>query len=128
MYLCLFRNFNSRHDHVLFVLSVDCRFQQCWAEESRRPKPWLLRALHRSLGGRFGYWFIPVILFACHMQICYYLMISCGICYSLCRIRYIVSKFSKFLLISFLLFLGFGGEVFGRYELNNCSLGPCFQG
>ncbi|KAL6991625.1 Multidrug resistance-associated protein 9 [Sarracenia purpurea var. burkii] len=31
------------------------KFQICWAEESRRSKPWLLRALNRSLGGRF--WF-----------------------------------------------------------------------
>jgi hypothetical protein len=29
------------------------RFQRCWTEESRRPKPWLLRALNNSLGGRF---------------------------------------------------------------------------
>ncbi|XP_042515081.1 ABC transporter C family member 2-like [Macadamia integrifolia] len=29
------------------------KFQRCWLEESKRPKPWLLRALHRSLGGRF---------------------------------------------------------------------------
>uniref|UniRef100_A0A1D1Z5A5 ABC-type xenobiotic transporter n=2 Tax=Anthurium amnicola TaxID=1678845 RepID=A0A1D1Z5A5_9ARAE len=28
-------------------------FQKCWHEESRKPKPWLLRALNRSLGGRF---------------------------------------------------------------------------
>jgi hypothetical protein len=28
------------------------RFQRCWTEESRRPKPWLLRALNNSLGGR----------------------------------------------------------------------------
>ncbi|XP_042486678.1 ABC transporter C family member 2-like [Macadamia integrifolia] len=28
-------------------------FQRCWLEESQRPKPWLLRALHCSLGGRF---------------------------------------------------------------------------
>ncbi|KAA8514859.1 hypothetical protein F0562_018038 [Nyssa sinensis] len=34
-------------------------FQRCWAEESHRPKPWLLRALNASLGGRFwwgGFW------------------------------------------------------------------------
>ncbi|KAH6788300.1 multidrug resistance-associated protein 1 [Perilla frutescens var. frutescens] len=34
-------------------------FQKSWAEEIRRPKPWLLRALNRSLGGRFwwgGFW------------------------------------------------------------------------
>ncbi|XP_074570778.1 ABC transporter C family member 2-like isoform X2 [Curcuma longa] len=33
--------------------TLNNRFQQCWAEESRKPKPLLLRALHRSLGGRF---------------------------------------------------------------------------
>ncbi|CAH9078741.1 unnamed protein product [Cuscuta epithymum] len=34
-------------------------FQKYWDEESRRPKPWILRALNRSLGGRFwwgGFW------------------------------------------------------------------------
>ncbi|KAK6781531.1 hypothetical protein RDI58_019327 [Solanum bulbocastanum] len=34
-------------------------FQKSWAVESQRPKPWLLRALNRSLGGRFwwgGFW------------------------------------------------------------------------
>ncbi|CAL5361916.1 unnamed protein product [Camellia sinensis] len=30
-------------------------FHICWAEESQRSKPWLLRALNNSLGGRF--WF-----------------------------------------------------------------------
>ncbi|KAL6198464.1 hypothetical protein ACLB2K_028253 [Fragaria x ananassa] len=29
------------------------RFQECWAEESQRSKPWLLRALNCSLGRRF---------------------------------------------------------------------------
>uniref|UniRef100_A0A1J3J339 ABC-type xenobiotic transporter n=7 Tax=Noccaea caerulescens TaxID=107243 RepID=A0A1J3J339_NOCCA len=29
------------------------RFQSCWTAESRRRKPWLLRALNNSLGGRF---------------------------------------------------------------------------
>ncbi|XP_068657301.1 ABC transporter C family member 2-like [Aristolochia californica] len=29
------------------------KFQKCWLEESRKPKPWLLRALNSSLGGRF---------------------------------------------------------------------------
>ncbi|KAK6917096.1 ABC transporter-like, ATP-binding domain [Dillenia turbinata] len=29
------------------------RFLSCWVEESHRPKPWLLRALNSSLGGRF---------------------------------------------------------------------------
>ncbi|PHT58696.1 ABC transporter C family member 2 [Capsicum baccatum] len=34
-------------------------FQKSWAEESQKPKPWLLRALNCSLGGRFwwgGFW------------------------------------------------------------------------
>ncbi|KAL3522804.1 hypothetical protein ACH5RR_015638 [Cinchona calisaya] len=34
-------------------------FHKCWVEESQRPKPWLLRALNRALGGRFwwgGFW------------------------------------------------------------------------
>ncbi|GLJ53349.1 hypothetical protein SUGI_1137540 [Cryptomeria japonica] len=30
-------------------------FQRCWEEECTKPKPWLLRALNRSLGARF--WF-----------------------------------------------------------------------
>jgi ABC-type multidrug transport system fused ATPase/permease subunit len=30
-------------------------FQKCWIEESQRPKPWILRALNRTLGARF--WF-----------------------------------------------------------------------
>ncbi|KAJ9163266.1 hypothetical protein P3X46_022952 [Hevea brasiliensis] len=29
------------------------KFQRCWVEESRKPKPWLLRALNNSLGKRF---------------------------------------------------------------------------
>uniref|UniRef100_A0A5B6ZCK4 ABC-type xenobiotic transporter n=1 Tax=Davidia involucrata TaxID=16924 RepID=A0A5B6ZCK4_DAVIN len=39
--------------------TLNSNFQRCWAEESRRPNPWLLRALNRSLGGRFwwgGFW------------------------------------------------------------------------
>ncbi|KAM7505799.1 hypothetical protein LguiB_004703 [Lonicera macranthoides] len=39
--------------------TLNNKFQRCWAEESCRPRPWLLRALHRSLGGRFwwgGFW------------------------------------------------------------------------
>ncbi|KAJ6728189.1 ABC TRANSPORTER C FAMILY MEMBER 1 [Salix koriyanagi] len=32
--------------------TLNDRFQKCWAEESRKPKPWLLRALNSSLGGR----------------------------------------------------------------------------
>ncbi|KAL8091087.1 hypothetical protein AgCh_040262 [Apium graveolens] len=39
--------------------TLNNKFQRCWAEESRRPKPWLLRALNSSLGGRFwwgGFW------------------------------------------------------------------------
>ncbi|GFP81214.1 ABC transporter c family member 2 [Phtheirospermum japonicum] len=34
-------------------------FQKSWAQEVQKPKPWLLRALNRSLGGRFwwgGFW------------------------------------------------------------------------
>lgn len=33
--------------------TLNNRFQKFWFEESQRSKPWLLRALHRSLGGRF---------------------------------------------------------------------------
>ncbi|EES12878.1 hypothetical protein BDA96_06G240300 [Sorghum bicolor] len=29
------------------------QFQKCWNDELRKPKPWLLRALHSSLWGRF---------------------------------------------------------------------------
>ncbi|XP_062096642.1 ABC transporter C family member 12-like isoform X2 [Humulus lupulus] len=29
------------------------KFNRCWAEESQRSKPWLLRALNNSIGGRF---------------------------------------------------------------------------
>ncbi|KAJ0761743.1 putative ABC-type xenobiotic transporter [Helianthus annuus] len=39
--------------------TLNNNFQKYWAEEVRKPKPWLLRALHRSLGGRFwwgGFW------------------------------------------------------------------------
>ncbi|KAL7593059.1 hypothetical protein Lser_V15G32576 [Lactuca serriola] len=39
--------------------TLNSRFQIYWEEELRKPKPWLLRALHRSLGGRFwwgGFW------------------------------------------------------------------------
>ncbi|KAM7524856.1 hypothetical protein LguiA_014758 [Lonicera macranthoides] len=39
--------------------TLNSTFQRCWAEECRKPKPWLLRALNRSLGGRFwwgGFW------------------------------------------------------------------------
>lgn len=28
-------------------------FQRCWEDERNKPKPWLLRALHRALGKRF---------------------------------------------------------------------------
>ncbi|PPD68207.1 hypothetical protein GOBAR_DD34916 [Gossypium barbadense] len=41
------------------TVTLNNKFQKCWAEESRRPKPWLLRALNGSLGGRFwwgGFW------------------------------------------------------------------------
>ncbi|PKA52346.1 ABC transporter C family member 2 [Apostasia shenzhenica] len=33
--------------------TLNSRFQKFWLEERQRPKPWLLRPLHRSLGGRF---------------------------------------------------------------------------
>lgn len=39
--------------------TLNATFQRCWLEESRKPKPWLLRALNSSLGGRFwwgGFW------------------------------------------------------------------------
>ncbi|KAF2534155.1 hypothetical protein F2Q70_00030476 [Brassica cretica] len=36
-----------------FAEGKDTRFQRCWTEESQRRKPWLLRALNSSLGGRF---------------------------------------------------------------------------
>ncbi|XP_065882175.1 ABC transporter C family member 2-like [Euphorbia lathyris] len=39
--------------------TLNSRFQKCWAEESQKSKPWLLRALNSSLGGRFwfgGFW------------------------------------------------------------------------
>ncbi|CAN1302447.1 ABC transporter C family member 2 [Linum perenne] len=39
--------------------TLNDRFQKCWAEESPKLKPWLLRPLHSSLGGRFwwgGFW------------------------------------------------------------------------
>ncbi|XP_024046310.1 ABC transporter C family member 2 isoform X2 [Citrus clementina] len=39
--------------------TLNNQFQKCWAKESQRPKPWLLRALNSSLGGRFwwgGFW------------------------------------------------------------------------
>ncbi|KAK9055990.1 hypothetical protein SSX86_027077 [Deinandra increscens subsp. villosa] len=39
--------------------ALNSKFQIYWEEEIRKPKPWLLRALHRSLGGRFwwgGFW------------------------------------------------------------------------
>ncbi|PRQ29587.1 putative xenobiotic-transporting ATPase [Rosa chinensis] len=42
--------FYLRHVHNHFEFF---RFQECWVEESQRSKPWLLRALHRSLGRRF---------------------------------------------------------------------------
>ncbi|KAH7544598.1 hypothetical protein FEM48_Zijuj01G0002700 [Ziziphus jujuba var. spinosa] len=39
--------------------TLNAKFQRCWIEESRKPKPWLLRALNNSLGARFwlgGFW------------------------------------------------------------------------
>ncbi|KAL3616846.1 Canalicular multispecific organic anion transporter 1 [Castilleja foliolosa] len=35
--------------------TLSTKFQNSWEEESRRSKPWLLRALNRSLGSRFWY-------------------------------------------------------------------------
>ncbi|KAF5736366.1 ABC transporter family protein [Tripterygium wilfordii] len=39
--------------------TLNSMFQKCWSKESQKPKPWLLRALNNSLGGRFwwgGFW------------------------------------------------------------------------
>ncbi|KAJ0017077.1 hypothetical protein Pint_11081 [Pistacia integerrima] len=51
---------NSRHlwpdcHWSTFVIqrALIFRFQKCWVKESQRAKPWLLRALNSSLGGRF---------------------------------------------------------------------------
>ncbi|KAL5715506.1 Canalicular multispecific organic anion transporter 1 [Ranunculus cassubicifolius] len=33
--------------------TLNTKFQRCWLEESQKPKPWLLRALNYSVGGRF---------------------------------------------------------------------------
>ncbi|XP_073003248.1 ABC transporter C family member 2-like [Typha latifolia] len=33
--------------------TLNSRFQRCWVKEAQRPRPWLLRALNHSLGGRF---------------------------------------------------------------------------
>ncbi|KAF5194274.1 Abc transporter c family member 2-like [Thalictrum thalictroides] len=33
--------------------TLNSKFQRCWLEESQKSKPWLLRALNRSVGGRF---------------------------------------------------------------------------
>ncbi|KAK4349562.1 hypothetical protein RND71_032317 [Anisodus tanguticus] len=52
----------ERHGSIFstqITADMEFRFQKSWAEESQRPKPWLLRALNRSLGGRFwwgGFW------------------------------------------------------------------------
>ncbi|KAM7505798.1 hypothetical protein LguiB_004702 [Lonicera macranthoides] len=35
--------------------TLSAKFQKCWAEESQKSNPWLLRALNRSLGARFWY-------------------------------------------------------------------------
>ncbi|KAF8413521.1 hypothetical protein HHK36_001512 [Tetracentron sinense] len=62
--------------------TLNSKFQSCWLEESQRSKPWLLRALNRSLGGRFWWGGIfkigndlsqfvgPVILNLLLQQIC----------------------------------------------------------
>ncbi|KAK9267442.1 hypothetical protein L1049_009868 [Liquidambar formosana] len=39
------------------------KFQRCWAEESQRSKPWLLRALNCSLGARYQLTYIFISLF-----------------------------------------------------------------
>ncbi|KAJ7969063.1 ABC transporter C family member 2-like [Quillaja saponaria] len=39
--------------------TLNDKFQRSWNKEARKPKPWLLRALNSSLGGRFwwgGFW------------------------------------------------------------------------
>uniref|UniRef100_A0A7N0T3S0 ABC-type xenobiotic transporter n=1 Tax=Kalanchoe fedtschenkoi TaxID=63787 RepID=A0A7N0T3S0_KALFE len=39
--------------------TLNSSFQKYWAKEKQKPKPWLLRALNSSLGGRFwlgGFW------------------------------------------------------------------------
>ncbi|PIA25107.1 hypothetical protein AQUCO_12500017v1 [Aquilegia coerulea] len=33
--------------------TLNSKFQRCWLEEAQKPKPWLLRALNRSVGGRY---------------------------------------------------------------------------
>ncbi|KAG9439107.1 hypothetical protein H6P81_019272 [Aristolochia fimbriata] len=33
--------------------TLNSKFQKCWLKESRKPKPWLLRALNGSIGARF---------------------------------------------------------------------------
>ncbi|KAF6167459.1 hypothetical protein GIB67_031660 [Kingdonia uniflora] len=33
--------------------TLNNKFQRCWLEETQKPRPWLLRALNRSVGGRF---------------------------------------------------------------------------
>ncbi|XP_020554194.1 ABC transporter C family member 12-like isoform X1 [Sesamum indicum] len=35
--------------------TLNRKFQNSWEEEAKRSKPWLLRAMNRSLGGRFWY-------------------------------------------------------------------------
>ncbi|XP_062097859.1 ABC transporter C family member 12-like isoform X2 [Humulus lupulus] len=32
--------------------TLNAKFQECWVKESQKPKPWLLKALNSSLGGR----------------------------------------------------------------------------
>ncbi|KAI3852205.1 hypothetical protein MKX03_012277, partial [Papaver bracteatum] len=33
--------------------TLNAKFQSCWLKESQKPRPWLLRALNSSVGGRF---------------------------------------------------------------------------
>ncbi|XP_062078699.1 ABC transporter C family member 12-like isoform X2 [Humulus lupulus] len=34
------------------IETLNAKFQECWVKESQKPKPWLLKALNSSLGGR----------------------------------------------------------------------------
>lgn len=47
-----YHRINHSSDICQIICLVNFSFQRCWAEESQRSKPWLLRALNRCLGGR----------------------------------------------------------------------------
>lgn len=53
-FICWFHVLQFSLSKVVFIFfsPLICRFQRCWLEESRRPKPRLLRALNHCLGGR----------------------------------------------------------------------------